>query len=248
MKDLFDSIGIYYNLFYKEKNYIDETNFVVNILSQFKADKKCILEFGSGTGKHAVHLVTKGFKVDGIERSNTLISCIEHKRGFKCFKGDIRNIKLDKKYDIVLSLFHVMSYMTSNKDLEEVFENANFHLKSNGVFLFDFWYSPAVNYQKPQIRVKRFINSKYSITRIAEPEIFSEKNRVDVKYTIYVEDVEKKVIQKFEEIHPMRHFSLNEIDSYARNSGFELINSGEWLSKKQPSEKSWGVYSLLRKI
>ncbi len=248
MKDLFDSIGIYYNLIYKEKNYIDETKFIINILNQFSSNNHCVLEFGSGTGKHAAHLVKKGFKVDGIERSKALISCIENKKGFKCFKGDIRKIKLDEKYDVVISLFHVMSYMTTNKDLEDVFENAYFHLKPNGLFLFDFWYSPAVHYQKPQIRVKRLINSRYSILRIAEPNIFSEKNRVDVKYTVYVEDIEKKVIQKFEEIHPMRHFCIEELDSYARKSGFQLIDSGEWLTKNQPSEKSWGVYSCFKKI
>ena len=138
MKDLFDSIGIYYDLIYKEKNYLSETNFIINSLKQFGINEKLVLEFGSGTGKHAAKLVENGFKVDGIEKSSTLISLIEPKKNFNCFKGDIRNIKLNKKYDAVLSLFHVISYLTSNEDLDKVFENASFHLKPNGVFLFDF--------------------------------------------------------------------------------------------------------------
>ena len=248
MKDLFDSIGIYYDLIYKEKNYLSETNFIINSLKQFGINEKLVLEFGSGTGKHAAKLVENGFKVDGIEKSSTLISLIEPKKNFNCFKGDIRNIKLNKKYDAVLSLFHVISYLTSNEDLDKVFENASFHLKPNGVFLFDFWYSPAVNYQIPEIRVKRFGDGKNSILRIAEPEIFKEMNRVDVKYTIFVEDIEKKKIHKFEEIHPMRHFSLDELESFGKYRGFELIKSGEWLTNNLPSVESWGVYVIFKKL
>ena len=248
MKQLFDSIGVYYDLLYNEKNYIEETNFIVDILNSVSLKKKFILEFGSGTGKHAVQLVSRGFKVDGVERSDTLISCIQNKKGFNCYKGDIRNIKLNKKYDAVISLFHVMSYMTTDKDLEDVFLNANFHLKQNGLFLFDFWYSPAVNYLRPEIRIKRFTNLNYNIIRIAEPDIFSEENIVEVKYTIFVEDIEKKIIQKFEEVHPMRHFSIDQLEQIARKLGFKFVNSGEWLTFNEPSKESWGAYVLFKKV
>ena len=77
MKDLFDSIGIYYDLIYKNKNYINEVEFIIDTLSKCGIDDKLILEFGCGTGKHAIQFVEKGYKIDGVERSNTLISFIQ---------------------------------------------------------------------------------------------------------------------------------------------------------------------------
>ncbi len=248
MKDLFDSIGIYYDLIYKNKNYVNEVEFIINTLSECGINGKLILDFGCGTGKHAIQFVEKGYNLDGVERSNTLISFIQKINGFNFYKGDIRNIKLEKKYDGILSLFHVMSYQTKNEDLKSVFKNANFHLKPNGFFLFDFWYTPAVKYQLPEVRVQRFGNKKNNIFRIAEPKIFIDKNIVDVKYTIFVEDIEKNQIQKFEEIHPMRHFCLEEIDAIGKSFGFKMIKNGEWLTNKTPSKESWGVYVIFKKL
>ena len=87
--------------------------------------------------------------------------------GFTCQQGNITNVKMNKTYDVVLSLFHVMSYQITNKQLKDVFENAAAHLNKDGLFIFDFWYSPAVYAQKPSVRVKRAANEKIEITRIA---------------------------------------------------------------------------------
>ena len=41
---------------------------------------------------------------------------------------------MNKTYDVVLSLFHVMSYQITNKQLKDVFSNAAIHLNKNGLF------------------------------------------------------------------------------------------------------------------
>ena len=141
-----------------------------------------------------------------------------------------------------------MSYQTSNKDLDLVFKNTYQHLNKGGLFLFDFWYSPAVYNIKPEVRIKEFLDEKYKITRVAEPKIDSNNSRVDVKYTFFVESLEDHSIRKFNEIHPMRHFSLNEIILFASKNGFKFFKSGEWLTNNPPSEKTWNAYVILKKI
>ena len=116
------------------------------------------------------------------------------------------------------------------------------------MFLFDFWYSPAVYNLKPEVRVKRFSDENYLISRIAEPECFNKSNRVDVKYTFFVENKKNNLIKKFHEVHPMRHFSFPEIELFSLKHGFEFLHTGEWLTNKNPSENTWGVYAVLRKL
>ena len=65
-------------------------------------------------------------------------------KGFTCQVGDITNVNLNKEFDNIISLFHVVSYLTSNYDIKNLFLNANKHLKKGGLFIFDIWYSPAV--------------------------------------------------------------------------------------------------------
>ncbi len=248
MKNLFDAISDFYDLIYSEKNYSEEASFVSETLEKYKIEGKSILELGSGTGIHATELAKKGYFVQGIERSQQMLlkSKIHHR--YKTVLGDIRDISLERKFDAVISLFHVISYQINNEDLDLVFDNVGKHLSKGGLFLFDFWYSPAVYNLKPEVRVKRFHDEDHIISRISEPQSISEKNRVDVKFTFFVENKKDSFIKKFVEVHPMRHFSLPEIELFALKHHFELLKSSEWLTNKSPSENTWGVYAILKKL
>ena len=39
---------------------------------------------------------------------------------------------------VYLSLFHVVSYLTTDKKINSLFKNVYKHLKTNGLFIFDF--------------------------------------------------------------------------------------------------------------
>ena len=159
-----------------------------------------------------------------------MVSKAKQTNGFTCEQGDIRIINLKKKYDAVVSLFHVVSYSITNNAVASVFNNAFRHLNKDGLFVFDFWYSPAVYSQKPEIRVKRLSSDDCYITRIAEPILYPNENRVDVNYTIIANDTSNGNYYSFEETHPMRHFSLPELDQVAELAGFERLAAEEWLT------------------
>ena len=76
----------------------------------------------------------------------------------------------------------------------------------------------------------------------------SESNVKKNRRSLYVvEDIKKGIIQRFEEIHPMRHFTLEELDEFGKSNGFKMVSSGEWLTDKVPTEESWGVYVIFKK-
>jgi hypothetical protein len=157
-------------------------------------------------------------------------------------------VQLGRRYDAVLALFHVVSYQVSNAQLQAVFKNAAAHLNQDGLFIFDFWYTPAVYAQQPSVRVKRMADEQVEITRIAEPVIYANENRVDVNYTIYARNKVDGSVQTLQERHPMRHFSLPEIDLLAQMTGFKRIHAEEFLSNAQPSPQTWGVCVTLKKV
>ncbi|MCX7180731.1 MAG: class I SAM-dependent methyltransferase, partial [Proteobacteria bacterium] len=206
-----------------------------------------LLEFGSGTGKHARLLAQMDYRITGIERSATMVAQAQLSEGFQCQQGDICAVRLGRQFDAVLSLFHVVSYQVSNEALLALFTRAAEHLKSNGLFIFDIWYSPAVYAQRPDVRIKRMSDSDVEITRIAEPVIYPNENRVDVNYTILARNLATGDYQTFVETHPMRHFSLPELDLLAGLSGFHRIAAEAFLTGDEPSEATWGVCLVLRK-
>jgi len=248
INSIFNEYGRFYDLLYSDKNYAGEVAYVLDLLDRFGLKKGHLLEFGSGTGKHGRLLATHGYTVHGIERSAAMVSQADlATSGFSCAQGDICDLTLGRKFDAVLALFHVISYQVTNGQLLAVFKNAAAHLNHKGLFIFDFWYTPAVHSLKPSIRVKRIADDEVEITRIAEPSIRENENRVDIHYTIYARNKKNDSIQIFHETHAMRHFTLPEIDLLAQMSGFLRINAEEFLSKAAPGLTTWGVSVTLQR-
>jgi SAM-dependent methyltransferase len=243
---MFNNYSHYYDFFYQDKDYEKESSYVVNLLKKYEISNGHILEFGSGTGKHACLLCEKGYNVHGIELSTEMIARAKKHINFTCQQGDIAKVILDRSFDAVISLFHVISYQTENSQIKAVFKNAAKHLLTGGLFIFDTWYSPAVHYLQPSVKIKRFKNDQVSIVRIAEPDYYPNENLVDVNYTFFLKDCNSS--NQFKETHTMRHFSIPEIDFLADMYGFQRIEAHEFVTKKNPSENTWGVCFILKKI
>ena len=144
---VFNAYSRYYDLLYRDKNYAGETAYISNLLSRHSIAKGDLLEFGSGTGKHGGLLAAQGYTVHGIERSADMVGAAEIAPGFTCQQGDIAHTRMGRQYDAVLSLFHVMSYQTSNEQLRSVFANAaaiSIWLLASKIALFS-TLSPSVN-------------------------------------------------------------------------------------------------------
>lgn len=246
--EVFQSYAAYYDLLYKDKKYDDEVNYICNLLQRMNVSVNQLLELGCGSGKHGYLLAQKGYCVHGIEQSEEMIKQVKHIDGFTCEQGDIRQFKYPKTVDAVLALFHVISYQVKNNDINAVFKNVHHHLKKEGLFIFDIWYSPAVLTQGAQVRLKEANTNTLKISRIANPVSFPNENRIDVNYTVFIQNQQENYYHSFKETHSMRHFSLPELDQIAMYNGFERVAAEAFLTKQNPSEETWGVCIVLRKV
>jgi len=247
----FQSYSKYYDLLYKDKNYAAEAKYVASLVKKYAPNSKTMLELGCGSGNHAHYLVQDGFEITGVERSIEMVEEAKKKQidNFFPIQAEIENFSFNKReFDVAISLFHVISYITDNQLLVNSLRNINQHLKSGGFFIFDVWYSPAIYHQKPETRIKRLANDEFEITRLAEPIIKSEKNTINVNYEILITDKQTLKIDVLRETHPMRHFSIPEVGFLALLSGFEIAHTEEFLTAEQPSENTWGVCFVLKKV
>jgi len=237
----------YYDLIYNRKDYKKEVDYITKLLKKLNFKKKNILEFGCGTGNHAKFFVKKGYKVHGIEKSKEMIALSKKIKGFTYQRGDICKIKLKNKYDIIMSLFHVINYQISIKNLNNFFKNSRYHLNTGGILGFDFWYSPAVKFQKPKVRVSEIKNKKIKLIRLAEPTILSKNKIVKVKYSIIIKNLIKETTNIIREDHLIKHFSYFELKNVFKKYGFKCLHLRELNSNKKPSKHTWGVFCLLQK-
>lgn len=245
----FEKYSKYYDLLYKEKKYKEESEYVIKKIKHLLPQATQILELGSGSGSHAYYFCEAGFKVTGIERSPEMIDLAKSKNimDFNPINGDISDFKIPQQFDVAVSLFHVISYLTENESLINCFKTVYEHLNPEGIFMFDIWYSPAVFHQKPETRIKRLENEDVEIIRLAESKIKSDKNVVEVNFEVLIKDRLTRTNETITEKHLMRHFSIPEIKMLAAFTGFEVLLAEEFLTENTPSEDTWGVYFILKK-
>ena len=242
----------YYDLLYSDKDYEGEVDYVNTLLRKNSNNAKTLLDMGCGTGAHAEIFCDKGYKVHGIDLSEDMLKTAETRRKGKEEKltfshSSIQNLTLNKKFDAVVSLFHVMSYQNSNTELVKAFEVARDHVKEGGIFIFDFWYGPAVLTDLPVTRVKRLVSEKMKVTRLSEPVIYPEENIVDVNFDVFIENLESKEIFEKKELHKMRYFFDTELELICEQVGFNVQQKYEWMSGKKPNLNSWNVVWVLKK-
>lgn len=248
--NIFNKYSAFYDLLYSEKPYSKEVDYINELIKKYSIRKvSTILDVGCGTGIHASYLLKKGFNVTGIDFSSEMIKIARKKEKYQLqfIEGDIRNITLRKKFDVILSLFHVISYQISNTDLQKSFSSISKHLKKEALFIFDCWYGPAVLTNKPAVRIKRLENNTTKFLRIAEPILYPSENIVDVNYEVIVENKESKKCDHVFETHKMRYLYMPEVRSLLDNNGLEFISSEEWLTGKESGFDTWGVCFISRK-
>lgn len=252
----FDLYARYYDLLYSDKDYSAEAQYVAKHLQKHSDGIGRILELGCGTGAHAVALATAGFNVVGVDVSGSMLSSAlrrlserpELRDRVHFTHADVREYRTGEQFDAVISLFHVLSYQTSNADVLNVLSTASVHLPLGGLFLFDFWYGPAVLSQRPDTRLKEFEDERVRVTRVAQPKLRENDNLVEVDYTIIVMEKDGGRSERIRETHVMRYLFLPEIDFMLETMGMQRLYAKEWLTDDEPGVNSWSGFVVARKV
>jgi SAM-dependent methyltransferase len=244
----------YYDLLYRDKNYEAESAYIAGLLNEYAPDARTILDIGCGTGAHARDLARKGFSVHGVDisegmlaRANEIKATLDAELGGKLAfsHADARSVDLGRTFDAVVSLFHVMSYQTSNRDLLSAFASARRHLEPGGVFVFDCWYGPAVLTDRPKTVTKTFSDNGLKLERLSEPTMDADRNTVEVRYTLNVTGAARDN-ETIRESHLMRYLFTPEVEMMLAANALNLVSSREWMTDKTPGFDSWNVCYVAR--
>lgn len=251
----FGNYAHYYDLLYRDKNYLGEVQFIEKLIQNYAPTTKSILDLGCGTGTHATLLAKEGYQVHGVDLSADMLKIASDRLNhlpkevasrLEFSQGDLRTIQIDNQFDAVISLFDAIGYQTTNEDLQAAFATAKAHLKTGGIFIFDCWYGSAVLSDRPVVRVKRLENEEISVTRIAEPTIYPNDNLVNVSYQIFIKQKNTGAVEEIQENHKMRYLFKPEIDLLSKQFGFQYLECGEWMTNREPFFDTWKVYFVLK--
>ena len=249
-----------YDLLYHDKNYAEEARYIVALLQLYGIvanDSGNLLDLGCGTGRFAAELTRHHYTLRGIDSSPAMIARAAERRllhaSFEV--GDVRTWQSPERFDAAVSLFHVVSYLTTYPDLAAALTTAFRQLRKGGIFIFDFWYGPAVLRHPPEVRMKFVEDELLEVERIGVPSTDTRGHIVEVRYDIQVRDKTRTQSStptaadtaSFQERHRLRYWFLPELIAHAQRAGFEHLADYTWLTRQPLQPDAWNGVMVLRK-
>jgi SAM-dependent methyltransferase len=231
-----------YDAIYTKKRYTREARIIGQLVHHYNIQGKQLLDLGCGTGKHCIEFSRLGYIPTGIDVSLPMITIAKRNMksaglSFPLVRSDISHYRPKKTFGVVVSLFHVLSYQTTNDSVVKFFRAASRFVAPGGLFIFDCWYGPGVFLLTPKDRTRRFMFQHNPIIRMKRNEWDIENNVVHVHHKIYTNGPTNDPVQ---ETHSMRYFFLPELRGFLLEAGFQLR---EWGTLNFPMipirEPSW---------
>ncbi|HYA90792.1 MAG TPA: class I SAM-dependent methyltransferase [Thermodesulfobacteriota bacterium] len=243
-----------YDIFYGDKPYADEAAFVHGCLQQHSVGKtQRLLELACGTGSHAFALEKVGYEIIATDYSEDMLSCARVKaKGLSSrvtfMQQDMRMLDIPGKlFDAGICLFDSIGYVETNEELTKVLQGVHRHLRSDGLFIFEFWHAAAMLRSYDPVRVRRWRTPDGELLRISETELEYPEQLARVTYTIY-ELRHDGTYASLQEKQTNRYFLVQEMAGWLSTCGFTPI---KWFAGFSPdgniTEQTWHIVAVARK-
>lgn len=199
-----------------------------------------ILELCCGTGRLTIPIAKEGYNICGVDYTSSMLEQAKANQvgvGIDFIEADIRALDLQGQFDLIFIPFNSIHHLYGNEDLFKALECVKKHLKDGGLFLLD-CFNPNIQYivenEKEQAIIAEYTTGdgrNVLIKQTMHYESATQINRIEWHYFIN---------GKFHSIQnlDMRLFFPQELDSYLKQTGFNIIHKYGGLDGEVFSDES----------
>lgn len=202
------SFGADYLIVYKHRNLQNAYEEVKRMTEWLSLPERAeILDLCCGMGRHALALAELGNKVTGLDLSEVLLAearKLDVNGEIEWLQGDMRNIPLQKSFDVVVNLFTSFGYFSTDAENERVLHEIERVLKPGGQFIIDFLNASYVKNNLVPYSERQIDGITIEETRTIERESVEHSAQHFVQRSVR-EAVVKRIVMK-EEGQADRHY------------------------------------------
>ncbi|MBK8291874.1 MAG: class I SAM-dependent methyltransferase [Flammeovirgaceae bacterium] len=254
----FDVYAAFYDLLYKDKDYKGESDYIDTLIQKFlnkEKRKTSLLDLACGTGKHLFELEANGYAMlSGSDISKSMIEIANKNK--KANSKDItfydysfqESNKISQKFDVVISMFSAMNYLTSYADQSKTLFNIHTLLNHEGIFIFDYWNGCAVTESYSPVKVLKKKQDDAEIIRISETTLDLISQSATVKFTCnFIKSNQR--LADFVETHYLHYYYFSEIRNLLASHGFEILHISPFMHMEKPvTPQEWNISIVAKKI
>ncbi|MCC7119851.1 MAG: class I SAM-dependent methyltransferase [Anaerolineales bacterium] len=245
-----------YDLFYADKPYAQETDFVIHCFQRYgiQKPKPVILELACGTGNHAFEFEKRGYQVIASDYSPDMLAQARRKAlrshsQVEFRQHDMRSLDVaERPFDAIVCLFDSIGYVATNENILAVLRGVRDHLAPGGLFIFEFWHAAAMLRHYDPLRVRRWKVEAGEILRISETTIDYSSQLGYVAYTVN-ELNDNGTFRTLHETQINRFFLVQEMKLFLEQAGLHALH---WFSGFREDEtidaETWHIVAVAARM
>ncbi len=194
---------------------------------EISKSKGPVLEAGAGTGMIFVPALKNGADIYGIDHSEymfkALRSKLDEKDHHRISLQDIREFKLEKKFNLIISPFRVFQHLITIEDQLQALGRIYEHLENEGLLIFDL-FCPDTNRLKTEVNNDLEFEGEFEPGKKARryatviPDYINQVQNVTFKYVWDSDNGEQMSEYSF----PMRYYFRFEIMNLLKLAKFKV--------------------------
>lgn len=256
--DSYSEFAYLYDTFMEDVPYEKWADLLSSLFNAYGENIKKVLDLGCGTGTLTELLSSKGYDMMGVDLSEDMLSVAAMKAAdsdndILYINQDMRELEIIEKVDAVISVCDSINYLILDEDMEECFAHVKKSLRPDGLFIFDF---NTVYKYETVIGDTTIAEDREEAAFIWENYYSSSDhiNEYDVTFfsRISPEECESlglgddELFRRFTETHIQRGYTLEEMKTFLKKTGFRFITALDEETLKEPTAESERIYIISR--
>ncbi len=239
----FTEIAKYYDELMAGVPYQLWVEYIEGLLERVEFKPKTILDVACGTGNVSEILSERGYNVTGADIAPDMIAVANAKHSrVDYYISDMAELDLDRKFDLVISLFDSLNYITDVDHLVKAINRVSEHVVDGGYFIFD-------------------VNTIYALAH----HFFDQANLASEHYPHYIwsseydhatrictvnmtfEVLDNGESRQFKETHIQRGHTIEELSQMLADANFEVVDVFHAYRFRKPTRRTDRVFYIARK-
>jgi ubiquinone/menaquinone biosynthesis C-methylase UbiE len=213
---------------------------VLKYIKKYNAKTQSILELGTGNGNVLINF-PKNYELYGLDIEKKYVNLTKEKlpKAY-LWTSSMHNFKINKKFDVIFSVFDSINFLKDINQWKETFENVYNHLEEGGLFIFDMYTKRVLEHNKG--KPASFWKEKFGF---ASDEGIVNGNNLTWKFKIFERtNGDNYKLHNFE--FNEKIFLDKQVESILKKY-FKIIEKRDWENMGNPNKKSLRILYVLRK-
>jgi ubiquinone/menaquinone biosynthesis C-methylase UbiE len=162
---MYRGLAKYYDAIYDWKDYRSESRRLETIARRYVGTGRTTwLDVACGTGRH-LEFLRRRHPATGVDQSSEMLRLARRRLpGIRLVEGDMRTLRLNRRFDVVTCLFSAIGHLKTEEDVRRTFANFARHLNDRGVVIVEPWIEPSA-YRPGGIHLRTYESPTVTVVR-----------------------------------------------------------------------------------